>query len=71
MSFLHRIAGDIALDLANMVSWRGRDRKIDHLASAEDIVAWAKEGGLVAGSYAIDASECDMLINRTRRCAQR
>lgn len=35
------------------------------------LVAWAKEGGLVAGSYAIDASECDMLINRTRRCAQR
>ena len=66
MSFLHRIAGDIALDLANTVSWRGTDREIDHLASAGDIVAWAKEGGLVAGSYAIDASECDMLINRTR-----
>nr|WP_246665264.1 ABATE domain-containing protein [Rhizobium tropici] len=65
MSLPHRIAGNIAPDLANTVSWRGTDREIDHLASAEDILAWAKEASLVDRSYALGARECDVLVNRT------
>lgn len=65
MSLPHRIAGDIALDLANTVSWRGTDRETDHLMSAEDIVAWAKEAGLVDRGYDVSSRERDVLVKRT------
>ena len=65
MSLTHRVAGDIALDLANTVSWRGTDRETDHLMSTEDILAWAKETGLIDSSYDVAAHERDVLVKRT------
>ena len=65
MSLPRRIAGNIALDLANTVSWRATDREIDHLTSAENIVVWATDAGLVAHSYDAAASERGVLVHRT------
>ncbi|TSE08688.1 hypothetical protein C1D09_017140 [Mesorhizobium intechi] len=65
MSSLHPIAGDIALDLANTVSWRGTERETDHLMSAAEIVAWAKEADLVDRNFEISAGESEILLRRT------
>lgn len=65
MSLPHRIAGNIGLDLANTVSWRGTDRETDHLKTAADIVAWAKEAGLVDHNYDVTAGEGEILVKRT------
>ncbi|TPI18362.1 CGNR zinc finger domain-containing protein [Mesorhizobium sp. B4-1-1] len=65
MSFPHRISGNIALDLANTISWRGTDRETDHLTTVDDIVAWAKEAGSIDSRFAIPAHERGALVNRT------
>jgi len=65
MSLPHRIAGNIGLDLANTVSWRGTDRETDHLKTADDIVAWAKEADLVDHHYDVTAGEREILVKRT------
>ncbi len=44
---VHRIAGDLALDLANTVSWRGTERQFDHLGDHAAVLAWARQGGLL------------------------
>ncbi|MBE1528948.1 putative RNA-binding Zn ribbon-like protein [Sphingopyxis sp. OAS728] len=43
----HRVAGNLALDLANTISWRGTPREIDCLADAEGLAAWAQALGLI------------------------
>lgn len=42
----HRIAGNLALDFANTISWRDTGREVDHLASPEGLAAWASESHL-------------------------
>jgi predicted RNA-binding Zn ribbon-like protein len=64
MSLPHRIAGDIALDLVNTVSWRGTDHETDHLMSAEDIVTWAREADLVDHDFDLAAGESEILFKR-------
>ena len=46
-----RIAGDLALDLANTISRRGTARETDHLATDGEVLAWAREGGLVGPDF--------------------
>jgi len=65
MSLLHRIAGDIALDLANTVSWRGTERETDYLTSAADVVTWAKDADLVDRSFDVTVGESAILLKRT------
>ena len=65
MSLPHRIAGDIALDLANTLAWRGTARETDPLMSADDIVTWAKEADLVDRSFDVAADENEILLKRT------
>lgn len=65
MALLHRVAGNLALDLVNTIAWRGTDREIDHLATAGDILEWAREGGLVGPRFEIAAAEQPALVTRT------
>ena len=51
-----RIGGNLALDLANTIGWRGTARETDHLANADAILAWVKAVGLVPGNFAISAA---------------
>ncbi|MDP1582193.1 MAG: CGNR zinc finger domain-containing protein [Bradyrhizobium sp.] len=50
-----RIGGNLALDLANTISWRGTSRETDHLADADAILAWVRAVGLVPANFAIPA----------------
>jgi len=43
----HLVAGNLALDLANTISWRGTPRVIDYLANADGLAAWATAIGLI------------------------
>lgn len=62
LPLLHRVAGDLALDLANTISGRGTRREIDYIAGADDIVAWARKGGLVDPSYVVSAASREALV---------
>ncbi|MFD1795452.1 CGNR zinc finger domain-containing protein [Paracoccus aurantiacus] len=44
----HRIAGNIALDFANTISWRGTAREADQLATADALRHWLRVSGLRA-----------------------
>lgn len=61
-----RIAGNLALDLANTISWRGTAREIDHLADADGILAWARTAGLIAG-FPLPASQRKKLVDDVYR----
>ena len=52
---LDRIGGNLALDLANTISWRGTARETDHLADAAAILAWVKSVGLMPRNFALSA----------------
>ena len=61
-----RIGGNLALDFANTISWRGTVRETDHLAGADAILSWVKTVGLVPGNFAVPnarrrAFEADVL----------
>lgn len=43
------IAGRVALDFVNTVSWPGTDREHDWLSSAENVATWAGAVGLAIG----------------------
>ncbi|TPI77283.1 ABATE domain-containing protein [Mesorhizobium sp. B2-8-9] len=62
MSFPHRIAGNLALDLANTISRRGTDREIDHLATAADILAWSRQTGLIDDDFALPSADHKALV---------
>jgi predicted RNA-binding Zn ribbon-like protein len=44
---LHRVGGDIALDFANTVSWRGTDRETDHIRTGDALLSWAADNSLL------------------------
>lgn len=71
MTLPHRVAGNLALDLANTISWRGTDREIDHLATVDGILAWARVVGLVDAGFQVVQTELDILADdvRTLRAA--
>ena len=66
-SFPHRVGGDLALDLANTISWRGTEREIDHLADADAILAWARDVKLIDAGFSITASQRATLVDDVHR----
>lgn len=64
MSLPHRVAGNLALDLANTFSWRGTEREQDHLATATDILAWSRATGVIGSDFALSASERKNLVEQ-------
>jgi predicted RNA-binding Zn ribbon-like protein len=50
----HFVAGNLALDLANSVSWRGTEREVDHLPDAKAALAWAAAQRLVDGNFVVE-----------------
>lgn len=64
MSLPHRIAGSLALDLANTISWRGTDRETDHLATVDEVLAWAAEAELIGDDFAVSPSEQETLLEQ-------
>jgi predicted RNA-binding Zn ribbon-like protein len=63
----HRISGNIALDLANTISWRGTLRETDHLADADAIIAWAIDAGLVDAERVLPDDARDVLVVEVHR----
>nr|WP_222856746.1 ABATE domain-containing protein [Agrobacterium pusense] len=64
MSLPHRVSGNLALDLANTISWRNTSREVDHLASFDDVVAWSKQVGLVGGDFVLSPQEQEILLQQ-------
>lgn len=58
----HRIAGNLALDLANTVSFCGTAREVDHLATTEDLRRWAVAVGLVDKGWSTQAIKAGYLL---------
>jgi predicted RNA-binding Zn ribbon-like protein len=63
----HRIAGNLALDFANTISWRGTDHEVDHLGDADGILAWAKDAGLVGVDFSANRTQPARLLSDGRR----
>jgi predicted RNA-binding Zn ribbon-like protein len=57
-----RIAGNLALDLANTISWRGTARATDHLRDADAVLAWAKDAALVGEDFRLAAAKQAALV---------
>lgn len=64
MSLPHRVSGNLALDLANTISWRNTSREIDHLATFGDVLAWSTEVGLIGDDFVLAPSEQKMLYEQ-------
>jgi predicted RNA-binding Zn ribbon-like protein len=64
---LHRIAGNLALDFANTISWRGTDQEVDHLREADGMLAWARDAGLVGEDFSLNAKQRALLAGDGRR----
>jgi predicted RNA-binding Zn ribbon-like protein len=61
-----RIAGNLALDLANTISWRGTAREVDHLADADRILAWATDAGIAPG-FSLPVAQRRALVDDVHR----
>lgn len=57
MSLPHRVSGNLALDLANTISWRNTSREVDHLATFDDVLAWSKDIGLIGDDFVVSPPE--------------
>jgi predicted RNA-binding Zn ribbon-like protein len=66
-SLPHRIAGNLALDLANTFSFRGTTRELDRLATTDDLIRWATAVGLVDEDWSAPASEAGPLLQTVHR----
>lgn len=64
---LHRVAGNLALDLANTFSWRGTAREIDHLDNADAILLWARNAGLIADGFRVHVAKRATFIDEIYR----
>lgn len=62
-----RIGGNVALDLANTISWRGTPHEVDHLRDFEVIVTWATDAGIVADGFWAPPSERVALVENVHR----
>jgi predicted RNA-binding Zn ribbon-like protein len=63
----HRVAGNLALDLANTFSLRGTSREIDHLGDLDAILIWAKGSGLIADGFRVPASKRAAFVDEVHR----
>jgi len=63
----HRIAGNLALDLANTFSFRGSAREVDHLAAIDDLRRWAAAAGLVEDGWSPPAKEARSCLSAVHR----
>jgi predicted RNA-binding Zn ribbon-like protein len=66
-SLPHRIAGNLALDFANTISWRGTDHEVDHLGNADGMLAWATDAGLVGADFSVGPTQRALLVEDGRR----
>jgi predicted RNA-binding Zn ribbon-like protein len=66
-SLPHRIGGNLSLDLANTITWRGTGREFDHLADPDAVIAWASEVGLVAEGMSLKQDERVELVEDIHR----
>ena len=64
MSLPHRISGNLALDLANTISWRNTVQEVDHLATFDDVLAWSKEVGLMGADFVASPPEHRILLEQ-------
>lgn len=64
---LHRIAGNLALDLANTFSFRGTAREVDHLATIDDLRRWAAAAGLVDDGWSLPPKEARSFLATVHR----
>lgn len=64
MSLPHRISGNLALDLANTISWRSTAWEVDHLATFDDVLAWSKEVGLIGDEFVASPPEQRTLLEQ-------
>jgi predicted RNA-binding Zn ribbon-like protein len=60
------VGGNLALDLANTISWCGTAREYDHLANCDSILAWAQEVGLVPMDFSLPDDKVDGLAHEVR-----
>lgn len=58
----HRIAGNLALDLANTISRRGTPDEKDHLADIAGVLTWARAAGLIDDAAVFTSMERDTLF---------
>lgn len=64
MSLPRGISGNLALDLANTISWRNTSREVDHLATFDDVLAWSKEVGLIGDDFVASPPEQRTLLEQ-------
>jgi predicted RNA-binding Zn ribbon-like protein len=62
-----RIGGNVALDLANTISWRGTPQEVDHLRDFDAIVAWATDAGIVGDRFWAPPSQRASLVEDIHR----
>lgn len=62
-----RIGGNVALDLANTISWRGTCYELDHLRDFAAIVAWATDAGIIGDRFRAPPSERAALVENIHR----
>ncbi|WP_244543970.1 CGNR zinc finger domain-containing protein [Bosea lupini] len=63
----HRIAGNLALDLANTFSFRGTACEVDHLAGIDDVQGWAAAAGLVDDGWSVPPTESRSFLATVHR----
>jgi len=75
MSLPHRISGNLALDLANTISWRNTSREIDYLVTVDDVLRWSRDIGLIGDDFVVSPPEQKTLyeqvlaLRKAIRCA--
>lgn len=62
-----RIGGNVALDLANTISWRGTRYELDHLRDFDVIVAWARDAGIIGDGFWAPPSQRGSLVENIHR----
>src|SRR5688572_11461623 len=65
-----RVAGNVALDLANTFSWRGTAREIDHLRNVEAILAWARDAALIDAHFSVPKKRRTTFVTEIHRLRQ-
>ena len=58
----HRIAGSLALDLANTFSFRGTAHEVDHLGTIKGLTRWAAAAGLIDDGWSLAPKEARPLL---------
>lgn len=63
-----QVGGDLALDLANTIDFRGTAKAVDHIASLEGVLAWSVKAGVIdldaAELFGLEASKNQSVTDR-------